>query len=227
MTNVTVNTSNAVLYADVTFASTNQPWVNCNPIRDSGGNKMKTKAYSIVIVLALLIYWLGLCNASAFYDPGAQRWLNRDPICEGVTERLPHNYKLSTAEDSNRFLFAANNPIQWIDLFGLKTDAPGLLDKAGEWIEKHGGWDAVKAGVDFGGEMTSLFQIFGDSCKTLGLVMAYTQTQQKNCMLEAFKCELSGNAAKGAQMEKDCAANWGAKNTALLSIFDAKCKGTK
>ena len=29
-TNVTVNTSNAVLYADTTFASTNQPWVNGN-----------------------------------------------------------------------------------------------------------------------------------------------------------------------------------------------------
>ena len=30
VTNVTVNTSNAVVYADVTFASTNQPWVNGN-----------------------------------------------------------------------------------------------------------------------------------------------------------------------------------------------------
>jgi len=29
-TNVTVNTSNALLYADTTFASTNQPWVNGN-----------------------------------------------------------------------------------------------------------------------------------------------------------------------------------------------------
>ena len=29
-TNVTVNTSNAVIYADVMFASTNQPWVNGN-----------------------------------------------------------------------------------------------------------------------------------------------------------------------------------------------------
>jgi hypothetical protein len=30
VTNVTVNTSNAVSYADSTFASTNQPWVNGN-----------------------------------------------------------------------------------------------------------------------------------------------------------------------------------------------------
>jgi RHS repeat-associated protein len=29
-TNVTINTSNAVLYADITFASTNQPWANGN-----------------------------------------------------------------------------------------------------------------------------------------------------------------------------------------------------
>ncbi len=43
-TNVTVNTSNAVLYADSTFASTNQPWVNGNNTftaiaKDSYGRK--------------------------------------------------------------------------------------------------------------------------------------------------------------------------------------------
>jgi YD repeat-containing protein len=43
-TNVTVNTSNAVLYADVTFASTNQPWVNGDNIytaiaKDAYGRK--------------------------------------------------------------------------------------------------------------------------------------------------------------------------------------------
>jgi RHS repeat-associated protein len=39
-TNVTVNTSNAVLYADVTFASTNQPW-------SSGNNTFKAIAHDV------------------------------------------------------------------------------------------------------------------------------------------------------------------------------------
>jgi hypothetical protein len=43
---------------------------------------MKAKTNTLLIVVALLAYWVGLCNASAFYDPGAQRWLNRDPIEE-------------------------------------------------------------------------------------------------------------------------------------------------
>lgn len=40
---------------------------------------MKAEKNAVLVVVALL-YWLGLCNASAFYDPGAQRWLNRDPL---------------------------------------------------------------------------------------------------------------------------------------------------
>jgi hypothetical protein len=43
---------------------------------------MKAKTNTLLIVVALLAYWVGLCNASAFYDPGAQRWLNRDPLGE-------------------------------------------------------------------------------------------------------------------------------------------------
>ena len=66
---------------------------------------MKTKAYSIVMVLALLTLWLGLCNANAFYDPGTQRWLNRDPIGEWGGKNL--------------YRFVYNDPITQIDFFGF------------------------------------------------------------------------------------------------------------
>ena len=61
------------------------------------------------MVVALLAYWLGLCNASAFYDPGAQRWLNRDPIAEeDFGKKLKNLYK-----------FVLNNPLQSFDPDGL------------------------------------------------------------------------------------------------------------
>lgn len=43
---------------------------------------MKAKTNTVLIVIAIVAYWIGLCNASAFYDPGTQRWPNRDPIEE-------------------------------------------------------------------------------------------------------------------------------------------------
>jgi hypothetical protein len=44
---------------------------------------MKKRANVILIVAALAVYWVGLSNASAFYNPGTQRWLTRDTIGEG------------------------------------------------------------------------------------------------------------------------------------------------
>jgi len=49
---------------------------------------MKAKTNALLLVAALIVYWIGLCNASAFYDPGAQRWLNRDPIGENAGANL-------------------------------------------------------------------------------------------------------------------------------------------
>ena len=68
-------------------------------------HKMKAKTNTLLIVVALLAYWVSLCNASAFYDPGAQRWLNRDPIAE--------------RGGKNIFEFVLNSPLFWFDAFGL------------------------------------------------------------------------------------------------------------
>ena len=55
---------------------------------------------------ALLALLLTLQAASAFYDPGLQRWINRDPISErgGI----------------NLFEFAANMPTDAVDALGLE-----------------------------------------------------------------------------------------------------------
>ncbi len=66
---------------------------------------MKLKANILLITITLLAYWAGLSNANAFYDPGAQRWLNRDPIQE--------------AGGINLYRIISNDPVGFIDLFGL------------------------------------------------------------------------------------------------------------
>ncbi len=59
----------------------------------------------LLLVVVSLAYWAGLANASAFYDPGAQRWLNRDPIGERGGAYL--------------YAYVGNNPVSVVDLFGL------------------------------------------------------------------------------------------------------------
>ena len=75
---------------------------------------MKTKANILLIVATLIAYWLGLGNASAFYDPGAQRWLNRDPIGEKGGKDL--------------FVYVKNGPVNRVDplgLYGNPVSGPG------------------------------------------------------------------------------------------------------
>ena len=70
---------------------------------------MKAKSNALLVVLALMTYWFGLCNASAFYDPGQQRWLNRDPIGENGSINL--------------YECVGNNPQTTVDAFGLDPNS--------------------------------------------------------------------------------------------------------
>lgn len=86
---------------------------------------MKVKINMALVVLALMVYWIGLCNASAFYDPGAQRWLNRDPLAEsGFEASHKPGYKsvqkkAEIVEGSNLYTFVINSPTEKTDYFGL------------------------------------------------------------------------------------------------------------
>jgi RHS repeat-associated protein len=54
-----------------------------------------------------------------FYDPNAQRWLNRDPFGEPGFETLRGNGPSLLGDSANLYLFVFNNPNSWIDLYGL------------------------------------------------------------------------------------------------------------
>jgi hypothetical protein len=66
---------------------------------------MKTNT-PFAVASFLLIWLLTLTSASAFYDPGAQRWINRDPIAEQGGVNLTG--------------FVFNAPLNLVDLFGLE-----------------------------------------------------------------------------------------------------------
>ena len=66
--------------------------------------KMKTRTNAVLLVLTVLTYFTSLHPARAFYDPGTQRWLTRDPIGEmgGV----------------NLYIIGKNDCLNYVDLWG-------------------------------------------------------------------------------------------------------------
>lgn len=73
------------------------------------------------------VVWLLLVSsASAFYDPGLQRWINRDPVGE--------------AAGPNIFAFVDNDPAAWVDNYGLNK-VTYCIRRIGEF--GRGLWDKV------------------------------------------------------------------------------------
>lgn len=81
---------------------------------------MKTRINVIWIPMIILTLLSSLQIASAYYDPSAQRWLNRDPIEEngGI----------------NLYGFVLSNPANSIDLFGLAQCPPGTRCPDDKWV---------------------------------------------------------------------------------------------
>ena len=74
--------------------------------------------------LVSVLWLLLVANASAFYDPGLQRWINRDPIEEegGI----------------NLYAFVDNDPLQQLDPWGLcgAEDAASAAEKAADIVKE-------------------------------------------------------------------------------------------
>ena len=117
-TSVTVNTSNAVLYADTTFASTNQPWVSGNntytAIARDGYGRSSTNSISVSLQTTNGFSYdlngnlLSDGTRNFKYDDENQLisvWPNTDPIGE--------------VGGDNLFAFVRNNPVTEKDAFGL------------------------------------------------------------------------------------------------------------
>ena len=113
---------------------------------------MKAKMFWLVSVFWLLL----VANASAFYDPGLQRWINRDPlgdigsfVCQTAGAALWDEsddssemaegdvFDAWTQVNRNLFNSLGNNPVVNFDAFGLVDDSldacarsnPGELGK--------------------------------------------------------------------------------------------------
>ena len=73
--------------------------------------------------------WLGLLSvlallsaapvASAYYDPGVQRWINRDPLGELGFGVLRSRETPIPRSERNRYRFVGNSPVAYFDPLGL------------------------------------------------------------------------------------------------------------
>jgi RHS repeat-associated protein len=66
-----------------------------------------------------------------FYDPGLQRWLNRDPLGEVGFEKLGsvrgiRDDEVYGSDGPNLYAFVGNNPLNHIDPWGLVSLPPGF-----------------------------------------------------------------------------------------------------
>ncbi|MFO1511506.1 MAG: hypothetical protein U1F83_01100 [Verrucomicrobiota bacterium] len=98
---------------------------------------MNAKTWKLALILVVL--WLTAGEASAFYDPGLQRWINRDPLGDiaslplitasiaasvesGSDEEMSDEVFFDTWIDINRNFYGAigNDPVSGFDPFGLE-----------------------------------------------------------------------------------------------------------
>jgi RHS repeat-associated protein len=135
-----VNTSNAFLYADTTFASTNQ-LVVARYLYDPCGNTLSVSGPLAEANLyrfsskewhpnSGLVYYL-----YRYYDGSLQRWVNRDPLGDEVRARTWHPNLVShvlhrifrkgpmeRSGPANSYSFVYNSPLAWFDSDGLLPD---------------------------------------------------------------------------------------------------------
>lgn len=107
---------------------------------------MKTKQFTWVGVLTLLNLFGAIQHVSAFYDPGLQRWLNRDPLGDKEFGFMTGKRTALQGKPHERFegvsLYFAfkNSPIGNIDVLGLGVNC-GSGVTSGLVPDRPGGYD--------------------------------------------------------------------------------------
>lgn len=122
---------------------------------------MKTVRRNIMMALTLLLWFWTVQRTLAWYDPSTGRWLTRDPIGElgfravqgtlllsqsGNSPQQPSRWisrenshgdsPLDHGEQASLYKFVKNDPINWIDLFGLDPhDVNRILKAARSYID--------------------------------------------------------------------------------------------
>ena len=82
--------------------------------------KPTTKA---LLPVALLLFLFSLYSAKAFYDPGIQRWVNRDPLGEPGFETVRAGTPTPQYGPPKTYLFLENAPNGFVDSDGLSIIA--------------------------------------------------------------------------------------------------------
>ena len=88
---------------------------------------------TLLILIALLTNWAGLSNANAFYDPGTQRWLNRDPAGdESIIQQerkqrgIVYSQYLRFEAFGNLYEFNHDRPNGYVDINGRQIAVPSV-----------------------------------------------------------------------------------------------------
>ena len=98
------------------------------PHRPTKSSGYRLRGYWFIHVIALL----AVQTASGYYDPSAQRWINRDPR----SERPFHSSSLLRSDGSSLstvYRYTINDPINFIDSLGLEhVQEPGFTKPISE-----------------------------------------------------------------------------------------------
>jgi hypothetical protein len=86
---------------------------------------MRTKTSRLLLGIVMLLLFANI-SASAFYDPGTQRWLNRDPVGDivalnqlTISQIVPQLPLPVEIKGPNLYVFNENRPISIADPYGL------------------------------------------------------------------------------------------------------------
>jgi hypothetical protein len=132
-------------------------------------------------------------SASAFYDPGQGRWMNRDPIAE--------------ADGLNVYCFVRNDPVRFIDYLGLwklseRERWPGIDKKntvkceGGKPVPQIGDPDPRLKKCQLAHEQSHIDDIIrenGDICKGVAngtIVIPSSPEEKQNSERKAYKEQL-------------------------------------
>lgn len=146
-----------------------------------------------------LMMTAGLWTAYGFYDPGPQRWLNRDPVyAVGSSYSEKHTQRLFSTE-FNLFTFGGNSPTRYLDPDGRSLIDTHRLSELGRrvglggkccnysihteyWLD-NGEWKELPPGKCTG---------FSDDCD--GMTCGFNRFYEVK-PLRPMQCDCGGNAS--------------------------------
>jgi RHS repeat-associated protein len=115
---------NSHLWARRTRKQAGRPLVTSTPAGAHQISARIMKRMQTTPLLLAALFTIGFQpTARAHYHPGLQRWINRDPIHEpGFLSIQQYKFTWHLGLEVNVFAFVPNNPVSFIDPYGLNTD---------------------------------------------------------------------------------------------------------